>query len=212
MPEFEPIFTSTTGELECGCAFDQPGVVERGDWRECPDHGPLMRVVHAQICAPDVIGDEPSPPVVRVRILLNPDPLAKHLGYTPGTPMYPVFEYLTVGSDHTWLCEQAWQVGNLDDIDPEDLPGRFSAGEHADRAVDGDVRELAARYRHRPARSLSAGDVVAIGEDFYACAGLGWEPIDEPFIVSGPIPTLAPADPPDEARARRLPNLLDGPE
>lgn len=204
MSEFEPLFTASQGELECGCQFDQPGVIERGDWRDCPNHGPLVQVVHAQTCTPPVIGDDSPAEVQRVRIMLNPDPLAMLSGYRPGTPVFPVLDYVTSCADHAWLREQAWQVGNTDD--PADR--HDEATEREDRFVDEEVRELAVRYRQQGTRSLGVGDVVAIGDAFYACAGLGWDRIDEPFIGHGPVPTDAPSGPADGEPAGSLPSWL----
>lgn len=39
MDSIDPeISTSTVGELECGCWFDQPGRHEDGEWIDCPRH------------------------------------------------------------------------------------------------------------------------------------------------------------------------------
>lgn len=148
-----------------------------------------------------------------VRIMLNPDPLAAWFGYRPGVPVYPAFSYLSSGTDHGWLCEQAWQVGNydghtpggdpVDGLDADELETLIS------RLIDPHTRELAAVYQRRTERSLQAGDVVAIHDNFYACAGLGWEPIDEPFVGHGPIPSHAFVDLSEAMAARRKPDLLD---
>lgn len=209
MSEFESIYASTRGELECGCAFDQLGVIEEGDWRDCPHHASPVRVVRAEACAPPVLGAEAE--IVRVRITLNPDPLATWFGYRPGTPVFPVFAYLSTGADHLWLCERAWQVGNYDGHPPAGEPLDASADELelTARLIDPDTRELAAAYQRRADRSLQPGDVVAIDGTFYACAGLGWERIDAPFIGHGPIPIHAPVDLEEALSARPVPDLLD---
>lgn len=213
MSEFESIFASTTGELECGCTFDQHGVIAVGDWRHCADHASPVRVTRARTWRPPVIGEQPREVTTRVRILLNPDPLAAWCGYRPGVPVHPVFTYLATGSDHMWLREQAWQVGNYDghppaDVDPVHEPGAESDAFTA-RLVEPQTRELAADYRRRADRSLRTGDVVAIDGDFYACAGLGWEPIDTPFITHEPVPADPPVDLADALSTRALPDLLD---
>lgn len=190
-PELEPIYASTTGQLECGCWFDQPGVIHAGDWRDCPDHGPLMKVLDAQTSAPEVIGATAALETLRVRILLNPDPAATIHGYRPGTTVYPVMDYQAEDADHKWLAAQAWRIGNST----------------SDIAHGDTERVLADRYRATASRSLRCGDIVAIGASFYACAAIGWEPIAEPFIGPGPLPTIEASEAVSPAR----PDLLNGP-
>jgi hypothetical protein len=133
--------------------------------------------------------------------------------------VFPVFAYLGTGTDHVWLCEQAWQVGNYDGHPPVGEPRDALDGLDDDllreldgltaRLVDPHTRELAAAYQRRADRSLQPGDVVAIDGAFYACAGLGWERIDAPFIGHGPVPVRAPVDLQDALFARPVRDLLD---
>lgn len=81
-------------------------------------------------------------------------------GYQPGNPMVRVFSY------------QADPVGRL----PEDI------AEETFAICNGHPRNdcpeaLTRRYYHRELRSLSVGDVVAVGEAAFAVAGAGWKPI-----------------------------------
>jgi hypothetical protein len=52
----------------------------------------------------------------------------------------------------------------------------------------------AIEYRSRGNRSLSVGDVVAVGDRHFACARISWDPIDppriEPIRVPGTNPVL----------------------
>lgn len=210
---FDPIFASTIGELECSCAFDQHGVIEVGDWLQCVHHACPVRVVRAQACAPPVVGQEPDTEIARVRILLNPDPLATRFGYRPGVPVRPVLAYLSPGTDHVWLCEQAWHVGNHDGHIPAGEPLDVTAAAELDEAtarlIDPHTRELAAAYQRCSDRSVRPGDVVAIDDAFYACAGLGWESIDTPFIAHGPVPDYAPIALEEALAHRPVSDLLD---
>jgi hypothetical protein len=53
MDSIDPaISTSTVGELECGCWFDQPGTHEIGAWIDCPQHRAPARLVASSVAAP----------------------------------------------------------------------------------------------------------------------------------------------------------------
>jgi hypothetical protein len=90
------------------------------------------------------------------------DPEGRHTGFggfTPGDEMVKVFTYdLPPGGrrDLTALAENAFAIGN-------GAPG-----------LDGRAAELAARYARRMLRSLSVGDVVAVGEVGLAVGHVGW--------------------------------------
>ena len=90
------------------------------------------------------------------------DPQGRHAGFggfTPGDQMVKVFTYdLPPGGSHdlTAITENAFAIGN-------GAPG-----------LDGRAAELAARYARRMLRSLSVGDVVAVGEVGLAVGHVGW--------------------------------------
>jgi hypothetical protein len=90
------------------------------------------------------------------------DPQGRHAGFggfTPGDQMVKVFTYdLPPGGsrDLTAIAENAFAIGN-------GAPG-----------LDGRAAELAARYARRMLRSLSVGDVVAVGEVGLAVGRAGW--------------------------------------
>lgn len=219
-----PLFASTTGLLECGCSFDQHGLVDEDDWRECAHHDGPVRVVRAHPYLPATqavvgggAGGDSAHPLSRVRVLLNSDPQATWFGYRPGVVLYPALEYLADGDDHMWLCEQAFQAGTYDGpitADPAD--GRAAAAdfeETYERLIDRHTRQLAAAYRRAARRSVSVGDVVAVDDAFYAVAGLGYERIDAPFVATGivPVPVAPALSYADAVARRRLPHLLDTP-
>ena len=81
-------------------------------------------------------------------------------GYQPGDPMVRVFTY------------QAGPAGRA----PEDIAEEAFAICNGHPA-DADGADLARRYYDRELRSLSKGDVVAIGEIGLAVAGVGWTPV-----------------------------------
>lgn len=106
---------------------------------------------------------------VVVRAYLNEaqDPtghLAMFDGYRPGDPLRLAFQTQIMASTiDLALCEQVFRTLNVGD-DPE-------LGEPDPRAV---------AYRKRGERSLSKGDVVRIGERWYACASYGFDAIPAP--------------------------------
>ena len=87
--------------------------------------------------------------------------LANFRGYKPGHPLVRVFEAEIpddYADDSMLFAEAMFEIGNA--------PLDFLTGWKLD---------LATEYRHRQLRSVSVGDVVAVGETPLVCAGTGWE-------------------------------------
>jgi hypothetical protein len=86
-------------------------------------------------------------------------------GYSAGDEMVRVFTYDTAadGRDLTGIAGEAYAIGNT-------APG-----------LAGQAAALAARYASRLLRSVSVGDVVAVGEAALAVARAGWLPLPGPF-------------------------------
>lgn len=87
-------------------------------------------------------------------------------GYLPGASLTHVATFTTplpAGDEHNVMaiCNEAFHLLNVGD-DP-------SLGTPDERAV---------AYRAARNRSLSVGDVVAVGEVFVAVAAYGWKPVD----------------------------------
>ena len=92
------------------------------------------------------------------------DPGGRHLavldGYTPGDPMVRVFTY------------QAQPCGRT----PEQIADRaFSA--FNGYPLDADDTAVSRAYYQRQLRSLSVGDIAAVGEAGLAVAKAGWTPV-----------------------------------
>jgi hypothetical protein len=85
-------------------------------------------------------------------------------GYRPGDPMVRVFTYQADPADRSpeAVAEEAFAICN-------GHPGN-AHGE-----------ELSRRYYHRELRSLSVGDLVAVGEVPLAVAKAGWTPVTGPL-------------------------------
>jgi hypothetical protein len=66
------------------------------------------------------------------------------------------------------------------------LPSDDHALEDAYREFNIGEGPLARDYRERKLRSLSVGDVVAIGDRYYACADAGWERLSVPIVLAAP--------------------------
>ena len=102
-------------------------------------------------------------------------------GWQPGDPMVRVFAYRAdpAGRSAEMIAEEAFAIcnGHPDDAGGEDLAGR---------------------YYQRELRSLSVGDVVAVGEVPLAVARAGWKPVTGGFAevrehAHGTRPLLAAA-------------------
>jgi hypothetical protein len=52
--------------------------------------------------------------------------------------------------------------------------------------------DVATAYRARRLRSLSVGDVVAVGDAWFACDRAGWSPVNPPQVVNRPEPGSTP--------------------
>jgi hypothetical protein len=80
-------------------------------------------------------------------------------GYQPGDPMVRVFTYQAdPAADPEEIAEEAFAICN---------------GHPSDAAGE----DLARRYYARELRSVSKGDVVAVGEVALAVASVGWIPV-----------------------------------
>ena len=81
-------------------------------------------------------------------------------GYQPGDPIVRVFTYQAdpAGRDPEQIAEEAFAICN-------------------GHPRDADGEELARRYYGRELRSLSKGDVVAVGEARLAVGRVGWTPV-----------------------------------
>lgn len=78
-------------------------------------------------------------------------------GYQPGDAVTPAFTF-TWPNDDEQITDYCFHVFNA----PEDY-------------LDKDERKLADRYRVNRLRSLSVGDVIQVGNKFWACKSVGWE-------------------------------------
>jgi hypothetical protein len=84
-------------------------------------------------------------------------------GYQPGDPMVRVFAYqASPGRPAEEIAEEAFAIFN-------------------DHPTDAARAELACAYYGRRLRSLSVGDVVAVGEVPLAVASAGWKPVTGGF-------------------------------
>ncbi|MDA3644376.1 hypothetical protein LZ318_30810 [Saccharopolyspora indica] len=105
----------------------------------------------------------PSPPhrPVRVRVFHNVASEAARTGYRVGHVVVEVFSYSTTSTlTAAQLAEQTFRVCTIDD------------------GPDPDVRTVG--YQRHATRSLVAGDVIAVGERFYARTGFGTTTIITP--------------------------------
>ncbi|WP_278314988.1 hypothetical protein [Lolliginicoccus levis] len=96
--------------------------------------------------------------IVRIFHNIARDEQGRHAGfagYRPGHQVELVFAYSAEGSDDE-LLERAFFLTNI------------GSGPLADA------------YRARGLRSLSVGDVLAIGQRYYGCDRIGWQPIERP--------------------------------
>lgn len=116
---------------------------------------------------------------VLVTVYLANDPLAMLTGYTRGTAVTLADRFdldLTPRLADTALLERVFarDTGGSDDV----VLGRIF-GALNDHPEPGD-EHLTTRWYSGGRRSLSVGDVVALGARHYACARIGWEPIAPP--------------------------------
>jgi hypothetical protein len=87
------------------------------------------------------------------------------LGYRPGHPLVPVYvlERLEVEQSPSAVAEMIYHLLNVGDDPQFGIP-------HPD----------AVAYRTAKNRSLSVGDVVLVGDEWWACASMGFERIEAP--------------------------------
>ncbi|APE37120.1 hypothetical protein BOX37_27910 [Nocardia mangyaensis] len=112
-------------------------------------------------------------------VYLANDPLAMLTGYTRGTAVTLADRFdldLTPRLADTALLERVFarDTGGPDDV----VLGRIFDALN-DHPEPGD-EHLTDRWYRGGRRSLSVGDVVALGPRHYACAAIGWEPIARP--------------------------------
>lgn len=93
-----------------------------------------------------------------VRVFLNEDQSGEHwMGYKPGHPLRQAIQYVMPNAlTELQIAEEAFREFNIGD-------GR-----------------LAKTYRANRNRSLSMGDVICVSGKWFACAMVGWEPIEKP--------------------------------
>ncbi len=114
-------------------------------------------------------------------------------GYQPSDPVVRVFTYQAdpAGRDPEQIAEDAFAICN-------------------GHPRDADGEDLSRRYYGRELRSLSKGDVVAVGEIGLAVARAGWTPVrgglnEVRTSEHGTCPLPAHIDLPDTARHADLP-------
>lgn len=115
-------------------------------------------------------------------------------GYQPGDPMVRVFTYQAdpAGRSPEEIADVAFDTFN-------------------DHPRDPDGADLACAYYERRLRSLSVGDLVAVGEVPLAVAKAGWTPVTGPLTevrtrehgtsplpLPGPAPASGPAPDPEK--------------
>ena len=76
------------------------------------------------------------------------------------------------------LASERHELVLVFEYEAQDRPGPRPLLEEARVTFNVGTSDLAGRYRARRLRSLSVGDVVLAGDDFYACAPVGWELVD----------------------------------
>lgn len=133
---------------------------------------------------------KPEPRQTTVRVLHNTRRLAMVFGYECGDELMEVF--LTsgeVGNDPIETCEEMFRVFNVGD-DP----------------TFGRVDPRAEQYRGQGLRSLSVGDVIAIGEAYFACTPTGFEPITSPTVVLADQASPPAAHPKETGCSTRSPS------
>jgi hypothetical protein len=99
-------------------------------------------------------------------------------GYEPGDPVAPVFVYVAtvpIPTQAAALAAEAERAFRLFNADLDMLGGQD--------------RVTAAQYRALKLRSLSVGDLVAVGATVYACRSLGFERVPTALNVQ-PSPWL----------------------
>ena len=115
-------------------------------------------------------------------------------GYQPGDPMVRVFTYQAdpAGRSPEEIADEAFDTFN-------------------DHPRDPDGADLACAYYERRLRSLSVGDLVAVGEVPLAVAKAGWTPVTGPLTEVRirehgtnplPLPGPAPASGPAPGRGK----------
>ena len=148
---------------------NRPGPDRPPGGRETPDGSPAGDAGGTPapgLPAPPRGAAQPGPAKITVTIWHNVahDGEGRHSamldGYRPGDPMVRVFTYQAdpAGRPPEQIAEEAFAICN---------------GHPADARGE----DLARRYYQRELRSLSKGDVVAVGEIALAVASLGWTPV-----------------------------------
>jgi hypothetical protein len=151
---------------------NQPGPDGPSRGRETPHGSPAGDAGSAPVPglpAPPCGSAQPGPPEITVTIWHNVafDDQGRHAavldGYQPGDPVVRVFTYqASPGRSPEEIADEAFGIFN-------------------DHPRDPDGADLACAYYQRRLRSLSKGDVVAVGEVALAIAGVGWTPVRDPL-------------------------------
>lgn len=111
---------------------------------------------------------------MRVRVFHTADLSAAYFSEGPGPGLRDVFAYdhpvpdTETGTDRLAILEGLFLVFNVGDDPAFGIP-----------------ESVAVAYRDRQLRSLSTGDVIALDDDFYVCARVGWQRWDTPSNIAG---------------------------
>jgi hypothetical protein len=151
---------------------NQPGPDGPSRGRETPHGSPAGDAGGAPVPglpAPPGGTARPEPEMITVTVWHNVafDDQGRHIamldGYRPGDPVVRVFAYqASPGRPAEEIAEEAFAIFNDHPRDPEGA-------------------DLACAYYGRRLRSLSVGDIVAVGEVPLAVAKAGWTPVTGPL-------------------------------
>lgn len=97
-------------------------------------------------------------------------------GYRAEHTVTEVYAYGSTTMRPELVCQQAWYLCH-------------EAHHHGELVTPDPV---AIGYRARQNRPLDTGDVIAVGDRFYAVAHIGWMPIREPLLDNRTLPGTTP--------------------
>jgi hypothetical protein len=148
-----------------------------------PEDGPYGAASPAAGASPTADGHGQAPPganaTVKVSVFHNVETVMiggelHHVGfdgYQPGHALVRVFEAEVpagLAGDPQRVADLMFEIGNA--------PLEYLSGREL---------EMAERYRFRGLRSLSVGDLVAVGEIAFACGRRGWDLVTGTVNVTG---------------------------